>query len=131
MESEAKFNRLAAQWEDWCEELVLDSDLKKRTKTPAFDELKRMDKEVIPLIFARWKPAKDRTAVEEMRSPPWWKVLEAVTKKRLVSDAEKLAGLPEDVRSAASPEEIEVPALQEERWLRWWNTEGKKQFPRE
>jgi len=60
--------------------------------------------------------------------PPWWVVLEHLTGKKLVSDEEKLAGLPADIRATVKPDNVEDPELQEKRWRQWWAKEGKRKF---
>jgi hypothetical protein len=58
---------------------------------------------------------------------PWWLVLEYVTGKKMVSDAERLADLPPELKDS-NPENIRMPELEEKRWREWWQREGKRKY---
>ena len=109
-----KFEHEAKRWESWCEMHRFDSNFKVYGDHDSVRALRGMGKSIIPLIFERWKQLPIDSP--DPPQPPWWIVLEHLTGKKLVSDEEKLAGLPADIRATVKPDNVEDPELQEKRW---------------
>jgi hypothetical protein len=123
------FEHHAKQWESWCEKNRFNSNFKDFSNHESVRALREMGKGIIPLIFERWKQLPDDSP--NPPQPPWWIVLEHLTGKKLVSDEEKLAGLPPDIRAIVKPNDMDLPSLQEKRWREWWDRDGKKLFPKQ
>ena len=128
MPVEQQFEKNAKLWEDWCESKWYVSDFSIRLDHESYRILAGLGKEAVPLVFKRWALSKDESPKAIRRTPPWWFLLERLTGKKLVSDKEKLDGLPEKLRNLFKAEDIDAPDLQIKRWLAWWEQEGKKAY---
>jgi hypothetical protein len=120
------FEHHAKQWESWCEKNRFNSNFKDFSNHDSVQALREMGKGIIPLIFERWKQLPDDSP--DPPQPPWWMVLEHLTGKKLVSDEEKLAGLPPDIRAIVKPNDTDLPSLQEKRWREWWADQRKDKW---
>jgi hypothetical protein len=115
-----RFELQAERWETWCKDILYSSVIDRR-KHDAVDKLVAMGNGVIPLVFERW-PEREGNHHARAIQPPWWTVLERLTGKKMVSDQEKLEGIP----FVSDPDGIQMPGLEEERWRKWWEKEGKR-----
>jgi len=118
MSFERRFEREAKRWEAWCEEKSFEA-MPDWGGHDSVRNMVAMGKDIVPLIFERWPERKDGDGGPFR--PPWWIVLERVTGKRMVSDSDKIAQLPANLRGSIDPRGIlSVPGLEEERWRKWW-----------
>jgi len=126
---EQRFEKDAELWEDWCESKWYDSRFHIQLEDDSYRRLADLGKDAVPYVFNRWALNKDESPRAVIRTPPWWFMLERLTGKKLVSDEKKLAGLPKELQTLIKPADIDVPELQKNRWLQWWESEGRKAYP--
>jgi hypothetical protein len=123
MSPQQHFDRNARQWEDWCESVAFDARLSLRLEHDSFRELASMGEQAVPMIFSRWGQSAEKVPTSITRNPPWWLLLERITGKKMISDAEKLQGIPDSVKAKTTPADVDIPPLQQKRWLEWWKSE--------
>jgi len=123
MSLKQRFDLEATRWEQWCELSAFDTKFQTCLDHDSFRELSRMGKDVVPLVFNRWSSTGRELPSNPLRRPPWWLLLERITNKKMVSDAEKLESIPMAVRAKTDPANVDIPSLQEQRWLKWWQSE--------